>query len=132
MVQGYNDNEVPLPVRHSTAGAWTMVGVGGAAVVAGAVMAVYGQSRADEIAGLRSQTWLDHTCTAPSCDQELTDANSRISRAQGLQTVGWITMGVGAATAIGGVTWLFLGSRSEGTTTSLRLSPMGVSLTGAS
>ncbi len=80
--------------------AWTLVGVGGAAIVTGVVMQVLAAdaaAKADELVEPRGD--LDEAARRQRCDDAISDK-------EGLDTAGLVLYGLGAASAITGVVLL--------------------------
>jgi hypothetical protein len=103
------DTPPPLeapPPRATSVSPWPLVlaGTGGAALIAGGVLAGVGASSASEFVALR-----------PGSEQEVDAARRTLERAQTEQTAGGVLLVAGAAMAIGGVVWALAGGNDDGT-----------------
>lgn len=99
---------------------WPLVlaGVGGAALIAGGVLAGVGASSASEYVSLR-----------PTSEQEVDSARRTLERAQSEQTAGGVLLVAGAVLAVGGVVWALAAGNDDGSSP-LAVMPI-VSPTGA-
>jgi hypothetical protein len=96
----------PPPRRGPGAAPWVLVGVGGAAVVAGGALLAASFGALGDV----ETVCPGYRCGALDAAQR-TSAQESYDRARTLNTAGWVTLGVGAAAAVGGVVWYALASR---------------------
>ena len=89
-------------------GAKVLLGVGGAALVAGTVIAVYGYTSLP--AGC---TLGDHQCTAPPGDPRFTDASDKVK----IGNIGLVVGGVGLAAVVTGLVWYAKGATTHESST---------------
>lgn len=112
----------PPPDRVTTSsghsvGPWVMVGVGGAATVAGLVLLIVGQGKISES---KDKCRIPLGGTARVCDPGV-DGSSLQSQGNTLSAVGGVVGGVGLATVAGGLIWHF--TESTGPETRARIRP---------
>ena len=102
--------------RTHSVGPWVLVGVGGAAAVAGAVLLIVGQ-------GKISDSRQGCGVTTDNCPSPPTSADRRSLQSSGntLSAVGGVVGGVGVAAVAGGLIWHF--TESTGPETRARLRP---------
>lgn len=96
----------PSVRRGPGAAPWVLVGVGGAVMVAGGALLAASVGALGDVEALCP----GYRCGALDGAQR-TSAQESYDRARTLNTAGWVTLGVGAAAAVGGVVWYALASR---------------------
>lgn len=96
----------PAASRGAGAGPWVLVGVGGAAAVAGAVMLG---------ASLGALGEVEAVCPGYRCGvlqgAQRQSAQESYDRAGALNAAGWAALAVGVGAAVGGVVWYAVASR---------------------
>lgn len=109
----------PPPSTDPGAGPWVVLGVGAAVAIAGAVLVGVAFSDIDQVQN------------APP-NSDFSAVRGAYEQAPILSGIGWAALGVGVAMAVGGIVWDVVGSSSgSGSHAELRLTPTGLSLTGA-
>lgn len=112
---------------------WVLVGAGGAAIAAGAVLLVLRNGAYDDAV---SRCATDPTSQAPTCgnltDAERAAAAGRYDDARTLDTAGWVSLGVGAAAVVGGVVWYAVAPRRSDARARVPTLTGAVASTGAS
>lgn len=78
-----------------------VAGIGGAFLLGGAALTLYGRSQIPSACSLSS-----HECQAPPNDPAFEDARKSVST----MNIGFVVGGVGAATVVGGLVWYFMSS----------------------
>lgn len=124
----------PPPVSGSSSpnwGAWSAIGVGGAALVGGGMMAILLRSAQTDLDNL------DADRDTMNRDKYLTDRANIVENGESYEFAQWVLLGVGAASVTAGTIWLLVdgrsseapGARAQGEGIDLGVSPTGVSAT---
>ncbi len=101
---------------------WVVLGAGGAAAAAGVVLVVIGELDAACVSEPSG-------CVTDPSQPRWAEVSDAYGRAEALRIAGWVSIGVGAAAIVAGLTW-GIASVSVSEDTALRFGPGGVSYAG--